>query len=338
VADDGVIRALSGLTTTEAENALSLSFVEVDGFDSKIIYREKIKAVRKSGLLDIVEPDPRGLEAIGGLEVLKDWIRQRKRAWSPEAKEFGLPDPKGCLLVGVPGSGKSLCAKVIGTVLGQPTVRLDIGSLFNSLVGESESRARGALRLAEAIAPCVLWIDEIDKGMAGAGGSGSGDSGVTKRVFGTFISWMQEHKRPVFMVATANDVTNLPPEFLRKGRFDEIFAVDLPTQEERKVILSIHLAAKKRDRANFDIDAVSQATNGFTGSEIESAVVQGLFRAFDEGKEMNTQHLLAAANEIVPLAVTAKEQIDGIREWARNRARFASKQPVVGENGTRRFS
>jgi hypothetical protein len=334
-AGDDVIRALGGLNTTEAENALSLSLIEKGDFDPGVIYREKTKAVKKSGLLDIAEADPRGLDAIGGLDVLKSWIKRRRRVWSDEARDFGLPQPKGILLIGVPGTGKSLSAKSIGTALGVPTLRLDVGNLFNSLVGESEARTRDALKLAEALAPCVLWIDEIDKGMAGSSGSGGGDSGVTKRVFGSIISWMQERRRSVFMVATANDVTSLPPELLRKGRFDEIFAVDLPSEDERKAILAIHLKGRKRDPKKFDLEAVAGATDTFTGSEIEACLDEGLFAAFDAGGELETEHLLEAARSIVPLATTAKEQIEGIRAWAKSRARFASTRTEASPTTTK---
>lgn len=323
-AGEEVIRALGGLSTHEAENALALSIIETGKFDPSIIYREKVQAVKKTGLLDIVEADKGGLEAIGGLEELKGWITKRRRAYSPEAEKFGLPAPKGCLLVGVPGTGKSLSAKAIGTALGVPTVRLDIGSLFNSLVGESEARTRDALKLAEAMSPCVLWIDEIDKGFAGSSGSGSGDSGVTRRVFGTVISWMQERRRPVFLVATANQVHNLPPELLRKGRFDEIFAVDLPNSKEREMIFSIHITKKGRKVKDFDLRALSSATEGFTGSEIENVIDEAMFNAFDQDREINSNDMIAAANSTTPLSKTAKEQIDGIREWAKTRARFAS--------------
>lgn len=321
---DDVLRALGGLSTTEAENALALSLIESKKFSPEIIYREKVQAVKKTGLLDIVDPDPRGLDAVGGLEELKGWILKRRRAYTPEAEKFGLPAPKGVLLVGVPGTGKSLSAKAIGTALGVPTVRLDIGSLFNSLVGESEARTRDALALAEAMSPCVLWIDEIDKGLAGSSGSGSGDSGVTRRVFGTVISWMQERRRPVFLVATANQVHGLPPELLRKGRFDEIFAVDLPSAMERQVIFAIHLTRKSRVPGKFDLDVLAEATEGFTGSEIETVVDEAMFNAFDKGKDIDTATLAAAAKATTPLSKTAKEQIEAIREWAQTRARFAS--------------
>jgi len=319
-----VIRAMGGLSTSEAENALALSVIETNRFDPAVIYREKVQAVRKTNLLDIVEADPRGLEAVGGLSELKGWIVKRRRAYTPEAEKFGLPAPKGVLLVGVPGTGKSLSAKAIGTALGVPTVKLDVGNLFNSLVGESEARTRDALKLAEAMSPCVLWIDEIDKGFSGSGGSGSGDSGVTRRVFGTVISWMQERRRPVFLVATANQVGHLPPELLRKGRFDEIFAIDLPSDKERESIFTIHLAKKSRDPKRFNLPKLAAATEDFTGSEIETVLDEAMFNAFDENREVETDDIVKAAHSTTPLAKTAKEQIDAIREWAKSRARFAS--------------
>ncbi len=334
---DDVIRALSGLSTTEAENALALSLVETGGFNPEVIYREKIASVKKSGLLEIVTPDERGLDAIGGLDNLKSWTLKRKRAFTPEAEKFGLPLPKGVLLVGVPGTGKSLSAKAIGTALAVPTVRLDIGALFNSLVGESEARTREALSLAEAIAPCVLWVDEIDKGLAGSSGSGANDSGVTKRVFGTIISWMQERRRPVFLVATANDVTALPPEFLRKGRFDEIFAIDLPNEVERKEIFRIHLEKRGRAKlfAKMNGKAI-KATANFTGSEIENVIEEAMFNAFDENRDIEEADLMAAAEATVPLAVTAREKIDALRLWAESRARFASSKIAETTTTTKR--
>jgi SpoVK/Ycf46/Vps4 family AAA+-type ATPase len=289
--------------------------------------------VKKSGLLEIAEPDQRGLDAVGGLNVLKAWIMKRKRSYTPAAEAYLLPPPKGVLIVGVPGTGKSLSAKAIGTALGVPTLRLDIGALFNSLVGESESRTRAALNLAEALAPCVVWIDEVDKGLAGASGSGAGDSGVTKRVFGTIITWMQERKRPVFLVATANDVTNLPPEFLR--RWDEIFAVDLPTEEERAAIFYIHLQKRKRmplaQRFNIATDTRASlaitATEEFTGSEIEKVIEAAMYDAFDEdGREFTIDDIISAARRTTPLAQTAKEKIDAIRDWAKTRATWASSK------------
>jgi len=324
---DEVIRALSGLSTSEAENALALSVIETGRIDPGVIYREKVQGVKKSGLLEIIDPDPRGLSAIGGLGNLKAYIAKRKKAFSPEAINYGLDAPKGILLVGVPGTGKSLTAKAVGTVLGVPTLRLDIGNLFQSLVGESESRTRQALELAEALAPCVIWVDEIDKGLAGSSGSGTTDSGVTKRVFGTIISWMQERKNPVYLVATANDVTSLPPEFLRKGRWDEVFAIDLPTEDERKEIFWIHLAKRGKEKCMAAVAKATKATDSFTGSEIEAVIIEAMFNAFDEGREITEDDLVSVAENTVPLAITAREKIESIREWARTRARFSSAAP-----------
>lgn len=324
---EDVLRALSGLSTTEAENALALSIVESGKFCPQIIYREKVAGVKKSGLLEIVDPDPRGLDAIGGLDVLKGWITKRKRAFTKEAEEYGLSIPKGVLLCGVPGTGKSLCAKAIGTALGVPTVKLDIGALFNSLVGESESRTRDALKLAEAMSPCVLLIEELEKGMAGASGSGSGDGGVTKRVFGTILDWLQSRRRPVFMVASANDVTLLPPELLRKGRWDEIFAVDLPDAFDRADIFKIHLNKRNRTALAEEITPESGAvrvSDSFTGAEIEAVIEDAMFNAFDKGRDITHLDLVDSATDTSPLAETAPEKIAVVREWVQNRARLAS--------------
>ena len=331
VISDELLSALGGLSTSEAENALALSFIECKEFTPAVIFREKVQAVRKTGLLEIIEADPKGLDNIGGLDLLKAWVTKRKRAYSPEAEKFGLPAPKGVLAVGVPGSGKSLISKAIGTAFNVPTVKLDIGALFNSLVGESESRTRDALKLAEAMSPCVLWIDEIDKGLAGASGSGSGDSGVTRRVFGTIISWMQERKRPVFLIATANNVSALPPELLRKGRFDEIFAVDLPSEKEREAIFAIHLTKKKRELKKFDLSILAQNTEGFTGSEIEAVVDDAMYSAFDRNKDIDDIILVQAAKDTTPLSKTAAEQIQAIRDWAKTRARYASSSSEENE-------
>jgi ATP-dependent 26S proteasome regulatory subunit len=326
---DDVVRALGGFSTGEAENALALSIVEEKKFCADVVYREKVNAVKRGGLLEIISADKRGLDAVGGCDILKDWILKRKLAYTPEAEAFGLPAPKGLLAVGVPGAGKSLLAKTIGTALGIPTVKLDIGSLFNSLVGESESRCRDALKFAEAMAPCVLWLDEIDKGLAGNAGGGDSDSGVTKRVFGTIITWMQERKRPVFLVATANSVTGLPPELLRKGRFDEIFFVDLPNAVEREAIFNIHLKRVGRDATKFNMKALVGETQGYTGSEIEEIINAAMYEAFYKkqkftGGNDDTLLLVNAANATVPLSKTAPEKIEVLRSWAKTRARRAS--------------
>lgn len=333
-ATEEALKALAGLSTPEAENALALSLVETGKFSASVIYREKVAAVKRSGLLEIIDPDPRGLEAIGGLENLKEWVLKRKKAYSTEAEKYGLPTPKGILLIGVPGSGKSLSAKAFGTALGIPTLKLDIGNLFNSLVGESESRTREALKLAEAMAPCCLFADEIDKGLSGAQGSGSNDSGVTRRVFGTLLSWMQDKKKPVFVIATANQVDALPPEFLRKGRFDEIFTLDLPHKTEREQIAAVVLKKLKRDPKNFDLVKIAEATPEFTGAEIEACCVDALYSAFDVSKEVTTEDIVAAAANVVPIAKVMAEKIEAIRSWGESRARPASNPQVVAPAAT----
>lgn len=323
-ANDDVIRACAGLSSAEAENALALSVIEAGEFSPSVIYREKVAAVKRSGLLDIVDPDPAGLDSIGGLENLKGWILKRKKAYGEDAAKYGLPAPKGVLLVGVPGTGKSLSAKCFGTALGIPTLRLDVGALFKSLVGESEARTREALALAEAISPVVLWVDEVDKGLSGSSGSGSGDSGVTRRVFGTLLQWMQDKKKPVFLVMTANQVEHLPPEFLRRGRFDEIFAIDLPHAVEREQIANVVLKRVKRDPKKFDVAKIAAATDTFTGAEIEACVTEALFSAFDLDREVKTEDVVAAAQNMIPISKMMAEKIEAIRKWGEGRARPAS--------------
>lgn len=330
--DDGngdVLRALSGLSVSEAENALSLAFIESGRFDPAVIYREKCAAVGKTGLLEIVNPDPRGLDSIGGLATLKGWIAERKAAYSPEAEAYGLPPPKGCLIVGVPGTGKSLASKAFGTALGVPTLRLDMGAMFGSLVGESERRMREALALAEAISPVVLWCEEIEKSLAGSGGSGNTDGGTTKRVFGTLLTWLQERRKPVFLVATANDISQLPPELSRRGRFDEIWSVDLPTEREREDIVDVQLNKHVKDQRAFDTierAKIAKATEGYTGAEIEAAVVGALYRAFaDKRRPPTTADVIESARKVVPLSTMAKDQIASIRRWAKQNARNAGE-------------
>ncbi|MCK5686937.1 AAA family ATPase, partial [bacterium] len=260
-----------------------------------------------------------------GLDNLKDWLKKRGRGFDKSAKEFGLETPKGILLLGIPGTGKSLTAKAIGSEWQFPLLRLDMGKIFGGIVGESEENIRGALNIAEAIAPSILWIDEIEKGFAGAGGSGGSDSGVTKRIFGTFITWMQEKTNPVFIIATANSIENLPPELLRKGRFDEIFFVDLPTRNEIETIFKIHISKRNRDPKQFDMNTLCELANGFSGAEIEQAVISALYDVYYDGKrELKTEDLAKSLNETVPLSVTMGEKIGHLREWASTRARNAT--------------
>lgn len=318
-----VVEAALGLTEVEAENVFAKSMVRTRTFDIPTILEEKKQIIRKSGLLEYYE-QTEDVHDIGGLEVLKEWLAKRRHAFSARAREFGLPLPKGILLIGVPGTGKSLTAKAVGRLWEMPLLRLDVGKIFAGLVGSSEENIRQVIHTAEAIAPAILWIDEIEKGFSGTGSSNMSDGGTTSRVFGSFITWLQEKRSPVFVIATANNVTQLPPELLRKGRFDEIFFCDLPAADERKQIFDIHLRKKHRDPSAFELDRLVGATGDFSGAEVEQAVVAALYDAFDADQDLTTDGLLAALGDIVPLAVTMREQIEGMREWARTRARDAS--------------
>ena len=336
---DVASESMLGMTTWEAENALALSVVMKGRIDPEFLAQEKARAVAKTGILEFYEPIKGGMSQVGGLENLKGWLSRRRRAFTQEARDFGLPEPKGVLLVGVPGCGKSLTAKAVSYEWKLPLVRFDMGKVFQGLVGASESRMREAIATMEAVAPVVCWVDEIEKGMAGAGGSGSTDSGVTARVFGTFISWMQDRKRPVFLVATANNVMNMPPELLRAGRWDEVFYVDLPGELERQEILRIHVARRKRDPDKFDLKHIAGVTNLFSGAELEAVVTKGLFRAFSEGRDLSTDDMVIAEEETVPLAVTRREDISAMREWAKTRAVPASRSEppeIVVTEGKRR--
>lgn len=322
---ESLISAAHGLTLSEAENAFAKAIArdnKLDGSDLKLILDEKSQVIRKSGLLEYHATD-QALNDVGGLATLKKWLDRRKNAFSDAAREFGLPSPKGVLLLGVQGCGKSLTAKAIATSWKLPLVRLDMGRIYSGLVGSSEENLRKAIRAVESLAPVVLWVDEVEKGLAGAGG-GSSDTGVSARVFGTLLTWLQEKTSPVFVVATANRIESLPPELLRKGRFDEIFFVDLPSEQERTDILKIQLSKRKRDPAKFPIAELAKATVQFSGAEIEQVVIAGLYDAFADGVELTPAHLINAAKETPPLAVTMAEDVARLREWARTRTRPAS--------------
>src|SRR6478609_9008914 len=318
-----VVEAALGLTLVEAENVFAKSAVRTHTFDLETILEEKKQIIRKSGLLEYYEHREE-FSDVGGMEVLKDWIVKRRSAFGSRAKDFGLPLPKGILLIGVPGTGKSLTAKAVGALWQMPLLRLDVGKIFGGLVGSSEENIRTVIKTAEAIAPAILWIDELEKGFSGTQSSGSTDGGTTSRVFGTFITWLQEKTSPVFVIATANNVSALPPELLRKGRFDEIFFCDLPDREDRRQIIDIHLRKKKRDPGQFDMEKLVDATIDFSGAELEQAVVAALYDAFDTGNDLTTEGLLKTTSELVPLAITMREMIEQMREWARTRARYAS--------------
>jgi len=334
-----VIQAALGLSTTEAENAFSLSICEKGAFDPAVIGREKCLAVRRSGMMEYLDELP-SIKDIGGLDLLKGFIARSAAAFGRKAREYGLSAPRGILIVGVPGTGKSLSAKAAGSVLGLSTLRFDLGAVFGKYVGESESRIRAALATAEAVAPCVLWIDEVEGGLAGAGGSGDLDSGVAKRVYKTFATWMQERHRPVYLVLTANDVSALPAELLRAGRLDAVFFVDLPSEAEREEILRIHLK-RARPKLKIDLGKLVAATKDHTGAEIEEIVRQGiLLAAAEDWREPTEKDFLRAAAEVVPLSRTAAERIKSIREWGAARARPASsgtKRPAGVARGTGRM-
>ena len=318
-----VVEAALGLTLEEAENTFSKSIIRTGDFDLDTILGEKKSIIRKSGILDYFQSDDR-FSDVGGLTILKEWLTKRQNAFSSEARKFGLPLPKGILLIGVPGCGKSLCAKAVGALWKMPLLRLDVGKVFGGLVGSSEENIRKAIRTAEAVAPSILWLDELEKGFSGVRSSGQTDSGTTARVFGTFITWLQEKTQPVFVIATANDVTALPPELMRKGRFDEVFFVDLPDPGERQAIFDIHIRKKKREVRDFDLPKLVASSQGFSGSEIEQAIISAMYDAFDESVDIDTDRVVKAAQEIIPLSYTMKEGIDSLREWAKTRARQAS--------------
>jgi SpoVK/Ycf46/Vps4 family AAA+-type ATPase len=327
--EERLVKAALGLTLQEADNAFARAMAEdnrLDRSDIAVVMDEKRQAIKKTEVLEYIDHD-QTFEEIGGLEYLKQWLAKRRRAWLDAAQVYGLPFPKGVLITGVPGCGKSLTAKCTSALWELPLLRLDVGRIFAGIVGSSEHNMRTAIKTAEAIAPCILWIDEIEKGFSHSAG-GNLDSGVSSRVFGTFLTWLQEKRKPVFVIATANNISVLPPEFLRKGRFDEIFFIDLPTRTERVGIFRIHLESRLRDpRVCGDFPLASAAyqhfadlSEGFSGAEIEQAVISALFEAYanDRSVEMlDLQHALAAT---VPLSKTQAEQVRAIRDWANLRA------------------
>lgn len=334
VVRESALQSALGLTTTEAENAFALSVVETKGIDHKIIAREKARTLRKNGLVEVVEATT-SLEDIGGLGLLKDWLQRRAGAFSESAKAYGLPAPKGLLIVGIPGTGKSLTAKATAGAFGLPLLRLDMGRVFGGIVGQSEANLRSVIQTAEAIAPCVLWIDEIEKGFSGSQSSGSTDGGTSSRVFGSFLSWMQEKDKPVFVVATANDVSKLPPEFLRKGRFDELFFVDLPDALERAQIWDIVIKRHGRRPTDYDTVVLARACEQFTGAEIEAVFIDAMHDAYAEGKEPGPKEILEAMTNTVPLAQLMDGQISALRHWAKGRAREAAARTTPTRNGRR---
>jgi ATP-dependent 26S proteasome regulatory subunit len=321
-----VLNAARGLTCIEAENVFAKSLVMDRKLDLSIIIAEKEQLIRRSQVLEYYE-SVEGFAHVGGMNLVKDWLRKRGMAFTEKARRFGLPEPKGLLLLGVQGAGKSLLAKAVASQWQLPLLRLDLGRVFSELVGSSEQNIRTALRLAESVAPCVLWLDELEKGLAGATGSGTSDAGTSARVFGSLLTWMQEKTSPVFVIGTSNDISALPPEVLRKGRFDEIFFVDLPQLQERREIFAIHLASRGRDPLDYDLNRLAVAAEGFSGAEIEQVIIDGLYDAFENETDLTNEDLFRNLKNTIPLSQTMESRISALRQWARKHARPASDPP-----------
>lgn len=322
-----LLKAALGLTRDEAEKVYRKAQVtsgKLTESEVEIVLSEKKQLIRRNGILEYIEEDDT-IDSVGGLEELKRWLRQRSNAFTERAREYGLPQPKGMLILGVPGCGKSMIAKTTSRLWGLPLLRLDMGRVYDgSTVGRSEANLRNALKTAESISPAILFIDELDKAFGGSGGSADSDGGTSSRIFGSFLTWMQEKTSPVFVMATANRVERLPGEFLRKGRFDEIFFVDLPNDEERRAIFTIHLTKRRRDLDRFDIEQLAKVSDGFSGAEIEQAVIAAMYEAFAQDREFTQLDIIAAIKSTLPLSKTMTEQVSALREWARQRARPAA--------------
>ncbi len=326
-AREKLLKAALGLTKDEAEKVYRKARVKSGRLteeEVEIVLSEKKQLIRRNGILEYIEEDET-IDSVGGLEELKIWLRQRSNAFTERAREYGLPQPKGMLILGVPGCGKSLIAKTTSRLWGLPLLRLDMGRVYDgSMVGRSEANLRNALKTAESISPAILFIDELDKSFAGGAGSGDSDGGTSSRIFGSFLTWMQEKTSPVFVMATANRVERLPGEFLRKGRFDEIFFVDLPTPEEKQDIFRIHLGKRRSDISRFDLEQLAKISEGFSGAEIEQAIIAAMYDAFAQDREFTQLDIIAAIKATLPLSRTMIEQVTALRDWARQRARTAS--------------
>lgn len=324
---DELVRSCQGLSMERIRRVLARAIAtlgELKPEHVELVLEEKRQTIRQTQILEFY-PARENISDIGGLDNLKDWLLRRGDAFSERARQYGLPHPKGLLLAGIQGTGKSLTAKAIAHHWHLPLLRLDVGRLFAGLVGESESRTRQMIELAEALAPCILWIDEIDKAFSGL--DGRGDSGTTSRVFGTFVTWLAEKTSPVFVVATANNIQTLPPEMLRKGRFDELFFVGLPTQEERQAIFAVHLSRLRlHNLSSYDLDRLAYETPDFSGAEIEQTIIEAMHIGFSQSRDFTTDDILEAASQLVPLARTAQDQVQFLQNWAASgKARLASK-------------
>ncbi len=330
---DELVRSCQGLALERIRRVLARGIAAHGTFepeDIDLILEEKRQTIRQTQILEFY-PASEKISDIGGLDSLKDWLIKRGGAFSQRARQYGLPHPRGLMLVGIQGTGKSLTAKAIAHHWHLPLLRLDVGRLFGGLVGESEARTRQMIQLAEALAPCILWIDEIDKAFAGF--DGRGDSGTTSRVFGTFITWLAEKSSPVFVVATANNIQALPPEMLRRGRFDEIFFVGLPSQEERQAIFSVHLSRlRPHNLASYDLSRLAYETPDFSGAEIEQSIIEAMHIGFSQNRDFTSDDILEAVSQIIPLARTAQQQIEALQDWAAaGRARLASRQTPLAD-------
>jgi ATP-dependent 26S proteasome regulatory subunit len=324
---DAIAANLRGLTEEEADRAMSQALVTRYALCAETVtdvLEAKKQLLRHSGMLEFIEASD-SMSAVGGLENLKHWLAQRRGAWEDGARAFGLEPPHGVIILGVQGCGKSLCARAVAGEWKLPLVKFDTSAVYDKYIGETEKRIRKVFQVAEGLAPCVLWIDELEKVFAGSGpDSASADAGVSSRLLASFLSWMQDRKSPVFVAATCNNVTVLPPELIRKGRFDELFFVDLPNQDERRQIFSIQLAKRKRNPADFDLEAAATAAKGYSGAEIDAAVQGAMYAAYSGKTPLTTQLLLNALGQTVPLSTTRAEEINELRQWAQTRAVPAS--------------
>ena len=332
---DAMAANLRGLTEEEAERAVSQGLMTRYALCPESVtdvLQAKKALLRHSGMLEFIDATE-NMASIGGLENLKRWLAQRRGAWEDRGRDFGLDPARGVIILGVQGCGKSLCARAVAGEWGLPLVKFDTAAIYDKYIGETEKRIRKVFQVAESLAPCVLWIDELEKVFAGSGpDSASADAGVSSRLLGAFLSWMQDKQAPVFVAATCNNVTVLPPELIRKGRFDELFFVDLPNRSERAQIFAIQLLKRKRNPSDFDLNAVSASAQGFSGAEIDALVQAALYAAFSRNAQLNTQMLLDAVKGTVPLSTTRAEDIAALRAWATQRAVPASSPDTFGQS------
>jgi len=332
---DTILNTGLGLTVDEFENVIARSIVQHRQIRLETIIAEKEQIIKKSGILEFFTSQE-DMTEVGGLETLKDWIFQRKLAFNKEAKEFGLKTPKGVFLCGPPGTGKSLVAKVISKHMEMPLLRLDVSKIYGSLVGQSEQNIAQALKTAEAVAPSILWLDEIEKALAGSQSSGTTDSGVSARVFGTFLQWLQDHDTPVFVIATSNNPTAIPPEFIRAGRFDQVFMVDLPQKSERYDIFKIHINKTGRDADTYNLGEFARQTDGFSGAEIEAVINDAMYGSYFNMHELDEEAIISAIKTTIPLSKKRKTEIDALRKWGTDNAINASRQETTKNTSTER--